>query len=123
MLSNTNKMKKSKITKKVVVVLPDGKPFHDGDYVPPEIAQEIRDRHEHPEKYIRPSLNEILRPSDEEIQRRKNKLQEFAAKKRIENEQKRRIAEETKAKIEKHLNEVLESVSSVINLDDVDLVE
>lgn len=108
--------------KKVIVVLPDGSPVDPKDRVPPHIAEEIRDRHAHPEKYRRPSLNELLGPSEEDKQRRRAQLEVLAFRKRKEKQEVLALAEEARKKIEVHHQQVLSSIS--LNLeDDVDLTE
>lgn len=108
--------------KKVIVVNPDGTPYDPDDYVPPHIAAEILDRHLHPEKYKRPSLNELLGPSEEEKERRREKIMMYVAKKKLEKQEIKRMQEESKRKAEQHQQEILESIS--INLeDDCDLID
>lgn len=106
--------------KKVIVVLPDGSPVDPEDRVPPHIAEEIRDRHLHPEKYRRPSLNELLGPSEEDKQRRRAQLEMLAFRKRKEQQAVRALAEEARKKVEVHQQQVLSSISLDLE-NDVDL--
>jgi len=112
----------SKREKKVIVVLPDGSPLDPKDQVPPHIAEDIRDRHLHPEKYRRPSLNELLGPSEEDKQRKRAQLEMLAFRKRKEQQAARALAEEARKKIEVHQQQVLSSISLDLE-NDVDLTE
>lgn len=124
MLSNKKMKKNIPISRKVIVVYPDGTPVDPNDHVPEHIANEIRERHLHPEKFARKTLNELLGPSEEDIERKRKRLEDYYKKKRIETMAVKQMAEAAKAKMKEHQKKVLESVQLEINIeDDIEIVE